>query len=123
MKPSAQAGAIGAATLGTGAAVTAGFAGACCVGPAIAPILLGALGSSGLIALSTLRPFTPLLLLASAALLVFSFRQTYRKQPCADGLVRASLSRGLHVARAIVWLAAALWLAASAYAIYGFINE
>lgn len=110
-----EAGAIGAATLGTGAAIAAGIASACCVGPALAPIFLSVLGASGLIAVAGLRPFTPWMLLGSAIMLGFSFWQLYRRRICA--------TTGLRVARVIVWLAAAGWLASTAYAIYGLITE
>jgi hypothetical protein len=104
-----EAGAIGAATIGTGAALTAGVAGACCAGPALAPVFLAILGSGGLIAASALRPFTPWMLLGSAAMLAFSFRQSYR-----------SCSR---VARVVTWVAAGLWVVSTAYAVYGLFNE
>jgi hypothetical protein len=118
-----EAGAIGAATIGTGAALTAGVAGACCVGPALAPIFLAILGSSGLIAVSTLRPYTPWMLLGSAAMLAFSFRQAYRPQRCPAGGAQTATPIGTRVARVVTWAAAVLWLASTVYAIYGLINE
>ena len=114
--------AIGAATLGSGAAVTAAFASACCVGPAIAPIFLSILGASGLVAVSYLRPYTPWMLLGSAILLAFAFRQLYRRQPCADG-EKPPVSLGIRIARCIVWLASVLWVVSAIYAIYGFLHE
>lgn len=123
MKTGKQVGAIGAATVGTGAALTAGVASACCVGPALAPIFVAILGAGGLAAVSGLRPFTPWLLLASGAMLAFSFWQTHRRPPCtADG---SEIARpfGLRVARFVTWAAAALWLVSVALAVYGFLNE
>ena len=123
MKRSQQAGAIGAAAAGTGAAMTAGFASACCVGPAVAPILMTVLGSSGLIAISYLRPYTPWMLAASALMLAFSFRQSYRRTACEpDGAV-APIPRGVRIARVITWIAAIAWVASAAYAVYGLLNE
>ncbi len=110
-----EAGAIGAATLGTGAAITAGIASACCIGPALAPIFLTVLGAGGLIAVASLRPFTPWMLLGSGLMLGFSFWQLYRRRECA--------TTGLRVARVIVWIAAVGWVASTAYAIYGLIME
>ncbi|HEY2473845.1 MAG TPA: mercuric transporter MerT family protein [Candidatus Cybelea sp.] len=122
MNRPSQAGAIGAATVGTGAALTAGIASACCVGPALAPIFVSVLGASGLVAVSGLRPYTPWLLIASAAMLGFSFLQTYRRPACATG-GSASVSIGVRIARVVTWAAAALWLASTAYSIYGLVNE
>ena len=118
-----QIGAIGAAAVGTGAAVTAGVASACCVGPALAPIFLAVLGSGGLIAVSTLRPYAPWMLLGAAVMLTFSFRQTYHQQPCTVDGTPAPKPVSLRVARAVTWIAAALWVLATAYAVYGLLNE
>jgi hypothetical protein len=108
--------AIGAAGLGTGAALTAGVASACCVGPALAPVFLAVLGASGLATVSGLRPFTPWLLLGSALMLGFSFWSTSRRQACADGIA-LPISRAVHVARVVTWLAATLWIISAAYSI------
>ncbi len=122
MKPYNEISAIGVAGLGTGAALTAGIASACCAGPALAPIFLSVLGASGLVAVSGLHPFTPWLLLGSALMLGFSFWSTYRQPACANG-VAPPISRAVRFARVITWLAATLWLASAAYSIYGFLNE
>lgn len=115
--------AVGAATIGTGAAVGAGIASVCCAGPAIAPLLLPLLGASGLIALADLRLYAPVLLLLSAVVLAWSFRQSYRKAACAAGGMEPAIPLGIRVARAICWAAASLWVLSSAYALYGIINE
>jgi hypothetical protein len=123
MKTGKPVSAIGAATVGTGAALTAGVAGACCVGPAVAPILVTILGASGLAAVSGLRPYTPWLLLASGAMLGFSFWQTHRRPACAVEGSAIAFPFGLRVARFITWAAALLWFASAIYALYGFLNE
>jgi hypothetical protein len=123
MKAGKQVGAIGAATVGTGAAVTAGIASACCVGPALAPTFVAVLGAGGLATVSGLRPLSPWLLLASGAMLAFSFRQTYRRPACAADGTAIEFPLGLRVARLVTWVAAALWLASATLAIYGFLNE
>ncbi|MFZ0031262.1 MAG: hypothetical protein WAK84_05265 [Candidatus Cybelea sp.] len=114
--------AISAAGLGTGAALTAGVASACCVGPALAPVFLAVLGASGLATVSGLRPFTPWLLAGSALMLGFSFWSSYRRPPCAESIA-LPISRAVHVARVVTWLAATLWIISAAYSIYGFLNE
>jgi hypothetical protein len=122
VKGASEVSAIGAAGLGTGAALTAGVAGACCAGPALAPIFLSVLGASGLATVSGLRPFTPWLLLASALMLGFSFWSSYRRPACVES-VAPPISRAVRVVRVVTWLAATLWLASAAYSIYGFLNE
>jgi len=123
MSAGKQVGAIGAATVGTGAALTAGIASACCVGPALAPIFVTVLGASGLAAVSGLRPYTPWLLLASGAMLGFSFWQTHRQSACAVEGSAIAVPFGLRLARFITWAAALLWLTSAIYSIYGFLNE
>jgi hypothetical protein len=122
VKRTSEVTAISAAGLGTGAALTAGVASACCVGPALAPIFLSVLGASGLAAVSGLRPFTPWLLLVSGLMLSFSFWSSYRQPACANG-VTPSISRAVRLVRVVTWLAATLWLVSAAYSIYGFLNE
>ena len=123
MKRASEASAIGAAGLGTGAALTAGVASACCVGPALAPIFVAVLGAGGLATVAGLRPFTPWLLLASGAMLGFSFWQTHRRAACAADGSAIALPLGLRIARFVTWVAAVLWLASALYSAYGFLNE
>jgi MerT mercuric transport protein len=110
--------AVGAATVGTGAVLTATVASACCAGPALAPIFVSVLGASGLAAVSGLRPYSPWLFLLSGAMLAFSFRQVFRKPACAADGTALPPSRGMRVARTTLWIAAALWFSSVAYAIY-----
>ena len=114
---------IGAATLGTGAALTASVASACCVGPALAPVFLSVLGASGLAAVSGLKPYTPWMLVASGSMLGFSFWQTYRRLGCnAEGSV-TPISVGVRIARIVTLIAAVLWLTSAAYSLYGLFHE
>jgi hypothetical protein len=123
MNASRQVGAIGAATVGTSAALTAGIASACCVGPALAPIFVTVVGAGGLAAVVGLRPYTPWLLLVSGVMLGFSFWQTHRRSACVvEGSVTAVPS-GLRLARFFTWAAALVWLASAIYSIDGFLNE
>ncbi len=111
--------AVGAATVGTGAVLTATVATACCAGPALAPIFLSVLGASGLAAVSGLRPYSPWLFLLSAAMLAFSFRQVLRKPTCAvDGSI-VPVTRSMQIVRATLFVAATVWVVSVAYAIYG----
>jgi hypothetical protein len=123
LRCSGEVTAIGAATIGSGAALTAGVASACCVGPALAPIFLSVLGASGLAAVSGLRPFTPWLLAASATMLLFSFWQSYRRRACAGDGSSIPVPLSIRVARIIAWVAALLWLASATYSLYGFLNK
>lgn len=117
------ASAVGAASVGTGAAVTAALASACCVGPSLAPMMISLLGASGLIAVSTLRPYTVPLLLASALMLAFSFRRAYRAPCCAGSEGQVPVSRAQKAVRVATWIAASLWLASVVDSIYGFLRE
>lgn len=123
MKAHTQTGAIGSAAIGTGAAVVAGISSACCVGPALAPLLLSVLGTGGLVALSWVRPYAPWMLLGAAAMLALSFWQSYRAGACASHAAPSKVRRGIRIARTITWIATALWLVSAAYAIYGFVRE
>ena len=123
MVKSRDVAAIGAATAGTGAAITATVASACCVGPALAPVFLSVLGASGLAAATELRPYSPWLLIASALMLVFSFRVAYRRPPCAAGGAPTPIAPAARIARAVTWIATALWIASASYSIYGFLHE
>lgn len=120
MKASKEAGAIGAATVGAGAALTATLAGACCVGPSLAPVLISVVGAGGLIGIISLRPYMPIFLLFSAIMLAVSFRRIYPQVRCSDN---APISRTLKGARLITWFAAFLWLASAVDSIYGLLHE
>jgi MerT mercuric transport protein len=123
MKTGEQVVAVGAATVGTGAALTAGVASACCVGPALAPVFLTVFGAGGLAAVAGLRPYTPWMLLASGAMLGFSLKQTHRRIPCSvDGSV-VPIPLSLRIARLVTWTAVLFWLASTSYAVYGFLHE
>jgi hypothetical protein len=123
VKPGTEASAIGAAGVGAGAALAAGVASACCVGPAVAPVLLSVLGATGLVTVAGWRPFTPWLLLGSALMLASSFRQGYRRRACAPGGAPSPIPLAVRIARIVTWAAAFLWLISAAYAAYGFLNE
>lgn len=97
--------ASGAAVAGTGAAAAAVVAGACCVGPALAPIIVGVLGAGGAAWAAGFAPWAPWLLAGSFLLLAFGFHRAYRGG-------RACRTRSVLVARGILWIAAAIWIGA-----------
>lgn len=81
-------GAAGAALASGGAAVTATAAVACCV-PILSPLIVTALGASGAVWVTGLRPYSPYLLLGSLGLLGYGFWLVYgRGRACRrpDGI-------------------------------------
>src|ERR1700730_13391479 len=69
--------AVGTATAGVGAAVTATLASVCCTGPILAPIIVGLLGATGAAAAAGLKPYTPYLFALSLVMLAVGFRTVY----------------------------------------------
>lgn len=104
--------AVGAATVSTGAVLTAAVTGACCAAPAVAPLFLTILGANGLVFMAGLRPYTLWFLAGSAAFLAFGFWLVYRKPLC-----------GTRVARVLLWVSSAFWIAAASYTIFGLLYE
>ena len=87
------------------------FASACCVGPAIAPIVVAVLGASGAAWAAGLKPYSPFLLGGSLLLLLYSFWTIYRPRvACADGSCPLGPPRA---GRIVLWIAAFVWLAAA----------
>ena len=105
---------VGAATVSTGAVFTAAVAGACCAGPAVAPLFLWILGANGLIFMTGLRPYTMWLLAGSALILAFSIWRVFRTPAC-------SLSS--RIARILVGVSSLFWIISAAYAIFGLLHE
>ena len=97
----------GVAAGGLVGAVAALFAALCCVGPSVVAIV----GAGGALAAAELRPYRPLLLLASFALIAYGFWRTYRPVVGADG--RACPVRVGRTARTLLWLSGATWLIAA----------
>jgi len=95
----------GAAVAGTGAAAASVVAGACCVGPTLAPAIVGVLGAGGAAWTAGFAPWAPWLLAGSFVLLVFGFHRTYRAE-------RVCRNRATFLARGVLWVAATVWLAA-----------
>lgn len=117
---------VGAATIGTGAALTAAVASACCVGPALGPLFLAIFGASGLAAVAGLRPYAPIVFLVSAAMLAFAYRGVFfRPKVCAPSAQRTSRSTSLmqRAVKMLLFAATLLWIAAVSYSMYGYLHE
>jgi mercuric ion transport protein len=100
--------AIGTSIAGLGAALTATAATLCCVGPAVVAVV----GVGGAVAAASLKPYRPLLILVSVALLGLGFWLTYRPRAADGSAGVACPTRAGRLSRRIVWIAAAFWLAA-----------
>lgn len=104
--------AIGAATVGVGAALTATVASICCTGPVVAPLVVALLGASGAAAAAGLKPYAPYLFAASFLTLGFAFWTAYRRQArCDVGSTPARPAMVQKVVRGVLWFSAAIWLA------------
>ncbi len=101
--PRDQAAVIGAGAGGLGAALAAGFAALCCVGPSTVALL----GVGGAVAAAGLGPYRPALLVGSLALLAFGFWGAYGRRTMVAGA--SCPIRVGRVARLILWFSAAIW--------------
>jgi hypothetical protein len=106
-------GTLGAATTGVGAALLTIVAGACCVSPVLAPLIVGVLGASGAVWAASLKPYSLLILAIAGLSLAVGFWSVYRPRPaCAIGEVptRRRLLSGF--AKTSLWIGAVCWTAA-----------
>jgi mercuric ion transport protein len=100
--------AIGTSLAGMGAALTAVAATLCCVGPAVVAIV----GVGGAVAAASLKPYRPLLIVMSMALLGLAFWLTYQPRAVRGSGAVVCPTRAGRMSRRIVWIATAVWLAA-----------
>ena len=108
-----DASAVGAATTGLGAAIVTLVAGACCVSPVLAPLIVGVLGASGAVWAASLKPYTWWILGVSGVALVGAFWSVYRPRPACDLADVPRRSRILPgVAKVSLWFGAVSWAAA-----------
>jgi mercuric ion transport protein len=98
--------AVGSAAGGLAGAAAAIFAALCCVGPSTVALL----GAGGAVAAAALKPYRPVLLIASLAIIAFGFWRVYGRRVSADG--RVCPVRAGRAARAVLWISAAAWLGA-----------
>jgi hypothetical protein len=108
-----DAGALGAATTGVGAAIVTLVAGACCVSPVLAPLIVGVLGATGAVWVASLKPYSWWILAAAGLSLVGGFWSVYRPRPACDIDDRSARGRVLpRVAKVSLWIGAVCWTAA-----------
>ena len=106
-------GALGAATTGVGAAVVTLVAGACCVSPVLAPLIVGVLGASGAVWAASLKPYAWWILAFAGLSLVGGFWTVYRPRLACDIGSASRRSRLLpRIAKASLWIGAVCWTAA-----------
>lgn len=106
-------GAVGAATTGVGAALVTLVAGACCVSPVVAPLIVGILGASGAVWVASLKPYAWWILAAAGLALAGGFWTVYRPRPACDVDTAPKRSRWLpRIARVSLWFGAVCWMAA-----------
>ena len=106
-------GALGAATTGVGAAVVTLVAGACCVSPVLAPLIVGVLGASGAVWAASLKPYAWWILGFAGLSLVGGFWTVYRPRPACDIRDGSRRSRLIpRIAKVSLWIGAVCWTAA-----------
>ncbi len=96
------------ATLGSVAAgLTSTAASICCIGP----LAITLLGVNGAILAAGIKPYRPYLLGGSMLMLVFAFWQMYGRRPRdPQAVAPACPVRTSGWSRALLWVAAALWV-------------
>jgi hypothetical protein len=108
-----DAGTIGAAATGFGAAAVTVVALSCCVSPVLAPMLVAVLGASGVVWAANLKPYSGLILAAAGVLLASGFWTVYRPRPTCKAGEGSGRKRVLPlVAKAMLWASAVTWCAA-----------
>lgn len=107
-----SAGAIATASTGIASALLTVVAGACCVSPVLAPILVSVLGASGAVWAAGLKPYGWWILGASAAFLALGFWSVYRpRAACSTADVRRPNRVLDRVAKLSLWIGAVFWVA------------
>lgn len=108
-----DASAVGAATTGVGAAVVTLVAGACCVSPVLAPLIVGVLGASGAVWAASLKPYGWWILGIAGLSLAAGFWTVYRPRPVCDIELPSVSTRALpRIAKVSLWFGAVCWTAA-----------
>jgi hypothetical protein len=104
--------AIATASTGIASALLTVVAGACCVSPVLAPILVGVLGASGAVWAAGLKPYGWWMLGASAACLALGFWSVYRpRRACSTADVRRPTGVLARAAKLSLWVGALFWVA------------
>lgn len=106
------AGAIATASTGIASAVLTLVAGACCVSPVLAPIIVSVLGASGAVWAAGLKPYGWWILGASAVFLALGFWSVYRRRAACSIADMPRPKRVLdRVAKLSLWVGAVFWVA------------
>jgi hypothetical protein len=99
--------ALGAGVAGAGSALVAALASSCCVGPAIAPLVVAVLGAGGAAWAASLQPYSPYLLGGSLSLLVYGLWIAYKRRPvCVQESCPPRAGRGV---KTVLWVSVAIW--------------
>jgi hypothetical protein len=107
-----SAGAIATASTGIASALLTLVAGACCVSPVLAPILVSVLGASGAVWAAGLKPYGWWILGASAGFLALGFWSVYRPRPTCSIDNRSRSNRIMaRVSKVSLWIGAVFWVA------------
>lgn len=106
-------GAVGAASTGIGAALVTLVAGACCISPVLAPLIVGLLGASGAVWVASLKPYAWWVLALAGSALVAGFWTVYRpRTACAIGDFPKRSRLMPRIAKISLWFGAICWTAA-----------
>lgn len=97
---------IGSSLSAVGSSLVAVVTSLCCIGPAVFAIL----GTGGVLAAARLAPYRPYFILGSLLLLGAGFWLAYR--PSGGCIGKTCATTGAKVTRALLWLAAAVTVAA-----------
>lgn len=107
-----DAGAIGAAATGIGAATVTAVALSCCVSPVMAPMIVAVLGASGTVWAASLKPYSGWILAGAGILLAGGFWTVYRpREVCEVGALTTSARVLPRVAKVMLWISAVMWCA------------
>jgi len=104
----ASAGTLTAGVTGAGAALLSALASACCA-PVLAPLLVAALGASGAVWVTGLKPYAPHLLGFAALALAFGFWTLRRERKSCPIGAAGKRSRN-RLMTTFLWLAAGVWM-------------
>ena len=106
-------GAIAAASTGVSGVFVTMAATACCASPVLAPLLVSAIGASGVAWAAGMKPYRGYVLLGSFFLIAWSLWTIYRPRAVCDtadeGAARGRVLQ--RTSKVVVWTAALLWAA------------
>jgi hypothetical protein len=98
---------VGSLLGGAAAALTSTAASICCIGP----LAITLLGVNGAILAAGVKPYQPYLLVASLLFIGFAYWAIYGRRKASEEDAQCSVRSG-RIAKTVLWIASALWLAA-----------